>query len=88
MHRFQLVFLNVSIAPIWLILFTTLNIIRLRRSIRDAVDLNCCLEWAVNESDFIRFLEDVRDRRNDCPLFYLFIAECYLYNIVTHRDFT
>ena len=55
-HRFQLIYLNDSIAPMGLICLTNLKVIKLWKSVSDAVYLGCFLNWAVNESSF-------------CPLF-------------------
>ena len=55
-HRLQLGFVNVFIAPIGFICFNNLNVIHFRRSVR-AVELSkCCTKWAANESDFCPFL--------------------------------
>ena len=53
-HRLQLGFVNVFIASIGFCSFTTLNVMYLRRSVRDVVVLKCCLKWTANESDFLR----------------------------------
>ena len=55
-HRLQLGFLNVFIAPIGFICFTTLNVMYLRKSLRDLVLLKCCSKWAANECNFCPFL--------------------------------
>ena len=62
-NRLQLGFVNVVIAAIRFSYFTTLNVIYLRRPVRDAVVLKCCPKWAANESDFCLFLS--RRRRLD-----------------------
>ena len=67
-HRLQLGFVNVFIAPIWFICFTTLNVMYLRKSVRDVVVLKCCSKLAANESDFCRFLS--RRRRWVVPAPY------------------
>ena len=56
MHRLQLGFVNVFIAPIGLICFTTLNVMHLRRSVQGVVDLNYCSKRSANESYFCPFL--------------------------------
>ena len=55
-HKLQLGFVNVFIAPIVFISFSTLNVIHLRSSVCDVVLLKCCTKWAANESDFCQFL--------------------------------
>ena len=49
-HKLQLGFVNVFIAPIGFSCFSTLNVIHLRSSVRDVVLLKCCTKWAANES--------------------------------------
>ena len=55
-HRLQLGFVNDFIAPIELICVTNLNVINLRRFMRDILDLKWCSKWAANESYFCPFL--------------------------------
>ena len=55
-HKLQLGFVNVFIAPIVFSCFSTLNVIHLRCSVRNVVLLKCCTKWAANESDFCPFL--------------------------------
>ena len=59
-HRFQLGFGNVLIAPIGFICFTYLNVIYLRRSVRDVVVLKVCPKWAENESNLCPLLSGRR----------------------------
>ena len=66
-HRLQLGFVIVFIAPIGFSCFNTLNDIHFRISVRDVVVLKCCLEWASNESDFCPFLS----RANICVKYNL-----------------
>ena len=62
-HKVQVGFVNVSIAPIGFRCFTNLNDIHLHRSVHDVVELKCCSKWAANESDFCPFLR--RRRRSE-----------------------
>ena len=52
-HILQLGFVNVFIAPIGFRCFTTLNVMYLRKSVRDVVVLKFCSKWAANESDLV-----------------------------------
>ena len=62
-HRLQLGFVNVFIAPIEFNCFTTLNVMYLRKSVCGVVVLKCCSKWAANESNICPFLS--RRRRSD-----------------------
>ena len=73
-NKLKLGFVNVFIAEIRFIWFVTLNVMYFLRSLRDVVEQKCCSKWAEDESDFVRFWEDIGDRKNDCPLFY-FISD-------------
>ena len=55
-HRLQLGFVNVFIAPIGFSCFTNLNVMYLRKSVRGVLVLKCCSKWAANKSDFCPFL--------------------------------
>ena len=59
-HWLKLNLLNIFIAPIGLSCFTTLNVMYLRKSVRDVVVLKCCSKWAANGSDFCPFLSSRR----------------------------
>ena len=59
-HRLQLGFVTVFIAPIGLSSFTTLNVVHLRRSVREVADLKCCSKWAANDYYFCPFLRRCR----------------------------
>ena len=62
-HRLQLGFVHVFIAPIGFIWFTALNVAYLRRSVRDVVALRFCSKRAANESNFCPLL--IRYRISD-----------------------
>ena len=53
-------FIDAFIAPIRFSYFTTLNVIYLRRSVREVVALKCYSKWSANESDFCPFLSKHR----------------------------
>ena len=79
-HKLQLGFVNIFIAPIRFSCFTTLNVMYLSRSVHAVVVLNCCYTWASKESCFfVHFWEGVVHMRNDHPLFSWMSDRCYLY---------
>ena len=82
----QLVFVNIFIAPIWFICFTTMNVIYLRRSVRDVEVLKCCSKWAANEYEFFHSWVEVGDWRNDHTFFKSNLSVTYI-NSVTHGAF-
>ena len=69
LHRLELGFINIFITKNGLSCFTTLNVMHLHRSMRDAVDLKCSVKWATDESEVCTFLKDAGHQRNDHPLF-------------------
>ena len=48
----QFGFVNILIALIGFILFTTCNVRYLRISVLDEVEFMCCMKWVANESDY------------------------------------
>ena len=86
-HRLELGLVNISIYPIRLRCFATLNVMHLRRSVHDVVDLKWCSKWAANESYFCPFLEDVGHWRNDIHNFLKYLPIVTYMNIVKYGEF-
>ena len=57
-HRLQLGFVNAFIVPIGFGCFTTLNVMYLRKSVRDVVVLKCCLKCHMFTWCFVRFFDE------------------------------
>ena len=85
-HKLQLGFVNVYIAPIGFSCFTTLNIMYFCRSVCDVVELSCCSTWAANESGFCLFLEVLVNKIEDCPFFKCLLSVTCI-NRFTHIEF-
>ena len=95
-HRLQFDFVNIFIGPISFSSFNTLDVIYLRRYVRDVVVLKCCTKWAENESDFYPFLSRRRileeqkiSNTNDTNPFVMVTTKrsAYYYHMISNNNF-